>query len=134
MWEDKNTEWKEKDLYTVFYNIEEEEEKIIWERKYNNSETVDGNFFICIDAVVYVSREDDREEDDTEDIEEYHIKQSVTVDECVICYKNPPNVLYSNCLHLAVCNSCDKIGKFYKCPLCRTKIKNQRIKILKTSN
>ena len=90
MWEDKNTEWKEKDLYTVFYNIEEEEEKIIWERKYNNSETVDGNFFICIDAVVYVSREDDREEDDTEDIEEYHIKQSVTVDECVICYKPPP--------------------------------------------
>ena len=127
IWEDKNGEWKNKDLYTVFYSIEEE--KITWERKYDNPTTIEGKFFIGIDIVVYVFREVDAEADTAEAIEEYKLKQSVTVDECVICYKNRPNVLYTKCLHYAFCDSCDEIGEFSKCPLCRKKIKNQRIKI-----
>ena len=127
-WKDEKEEWKEKVIYTISYNVEEEK-KIIRERKhFNNSETVEGKFFIRIDATIYIFREGHTDPDELEEIEEYQTTQAIKSLECVICYKNPPNVLYTSCLHLAVCNSCDEIGKFCKCPLCRTKIKNQRIK------
>ena len=43
--------------------------------------------------------------------------------ECVICLTNPPNVLFSQCGHICVCNKCGDIleterGRV-KCPLCR---------------
>ena len=129
IWKDEKKDWKEKDIYNILYNLEKEE-KIIREIKhFNNSETIEGKFFIRIDATVYIFREGHIDPDELEEVEEYKTTQTIKSPECVICYKNPPNILYSNCLHIAVCNSCDEIGKFYKCPLCRTKIKNQRIKI-----
>ena len=67
-------------------------------------------------------------EDETE-AEEFNIKTTITEPDCVICYENKPNILYTECLHRVVCNSCDAKGKFSKCPFCRTKIKNNRIRI-----
>ena len=49
--------------------------------------------------------------------------------ECIICYENKSNILYLDCLHVCVCDVCDSKGKFKKCPLCRTKIKNQKIRL-----
>ena len=128
-WEDEKKEWAEKDLYTVSYNVEEEI-KLINERKnYNNSETIEGKFFIRINAIVYVFREVETDPDEVQTVEEYTIKKAITATECAICYENRPNVLYTRCLHFVACESCDKIGKFSECPICRKKIKDQRIKI-----
>ena len=102
--------------------------RIGWENKYDSNMEIEGEFFIGIDVVVYVSPEDEDEDRYDEDYE-YKLKKSITEDECVICCDNKANILYTECLHLVVCDGCDKKGKFSKCPLCRNKIKNQRIKI-----
>ena len=108
-------ELEEKDLYETTYNIEEEEITQIEEKEYYlPPETIERKFFIFMVPTVYVLREGE---------------QTIKSPKCVICYHNPPNILYYNCLHITVCNSCDEVGKLLKCPLCRTKIKNQRIKI-----
>ena len=86
-------EWKEKDLYDITYNVEEEI-KIIREKKYYNvPETIEGKFFIRIEAVIYIFREGQPDPDKVETVEEYHLKKSVKATQCVICYENPPNVL-----------------------------------------
>ena len=69
----------------------------------------------------------DTEEEDDEYI---RLRKTITETECIICFENKPNMLYIECLHLCVCNVCDTKGKFYKCPMCRTKIKNQKIRII----
>ena len=113
-----------KHIYSCFYdNIQD---KISWENKYNDNFNIEGNFFVCIDvdAMVipdYVSN------DEVEDDEP--ARRAILEPECIICFENKPNILYTNCLHFVVCNVCDSKGRFNKCPLCRTKIKNQRIKI-----
>ena len=40
-------------------------------------------------------------------------------DTCVICITNKPNILYSVCGHLCICDSCDKAHPINTCPLCR---------------
>ena len=63
------TELEEKDLYDVTYNVEKEEKYIIEEKKYYMPpETIERNFFICIDPIVYF------QEGQTDPEEEYHIK------------------------------------------------------------
>ena len=68
---------------------------------------------------------------DSNDEDEYNntIKKTITESECIICFENKPNMLFLDCMHLCVCNGCDSKGKFYKCPMCRTKLKNQKIRI-----
>ena len=114
-----------KHIYSIFYN--NITNTIAWENKYDDNTTIEGNFFIGIDVNTFVITNYEDEDDSEED--EYKIKQSIPEDECIICYENKANILYTECLHYAVCDSCDKAGKFSKCPLCRQKIKNQRIKI-----
>ena len=114
-----------KHIYSVFFDTESD--RISWENKYDDNFEIEGKFFIGIDVTVSVIP--DYEEDDSDKEEEYKIKQTIKEDECVICCDNKANILYTECLHLAVCDGCDKKGKFSKCPLCRKKIKNQRIKI-----
>ena len=97
-------------------------------------ETIERKFFIFMVPTVYVLREGQPDPDELEEVEEYKTTQTIKSLECVICYHNPPNILYYNCLHIAVCNSCDLSGKLLKCPLCRTKIKDQRIKIKKKNS
>ena len=121
-------EYEEKDLYDVTYNVEEEEKYIIKEKKYYlPPETKERNFFIRIVPTVYFFREGQTGPDEVE--EEYHIKKSIKSTECVICLQNRPNVLYIKCRHIVACDSCDLSSKLLECPICRTKIKDQRMKI-----
>ena len=119
---------EEKDLYETTYNIEEEEKTQIEEKKYYLlPETIERNFFIFMIPTVYILREG--QPDELEEVEEYHIYKSIKSLECVICLQNRPNVLYIKCRHIVACDSCDLSGKLLECPICRTKIKDQRIKI-----
>ena len=123
-------ELEEKNLYDVTYNVEEEEKYIIEEKKYYMlPETIERNFFIFIVPTVYIFREGQPVPDPDEVEEEYHIKKSIKSTECVICLQNRPNVLYIKCQHIVACDSCDLSGKLLECPICRTKIKDQRMKI-----
>ena len=120
----KDDEWEFKHIYSIL--LDHEIDRISWENKYNSNMEIEGEFFIGIDVVVYVSPEvEDRYDEDYD----YKLKKSIKEDECVICCDNKANILYTECLHFVVCDGCDKKGKFSKCPLCRKKIKNQRIKI-----
>ena len=53
-------------------------------------------------------------------------------DHCVICLEKEPNILYLDCMHIAICDSCDRLkettGKRYKCDVCRAEI-SKRVKI-----
>ena len=49
-------------------------------------------------------------------------------EECVICYTNPPNVLFCNCGHICFCSECEKLKNSNLCPIC--KIENKIIRIL----
>ena len=120
----KDDEWEFKHIYSIL--LDHESDRISWENKYDSNMEIEGEFFIGIDVVVYVSPEvEDRYDEDYD----YKLKKSIKEDECVICCDNKANILYTECLHFVVCDGCDKKGKFSKCPLCRKKIKNQRIKI-----
>ena len=117
-------ELEEKDLYHITYKIEEEEKYIIEEKKYYlPPETIKRIFFIYIVPTIYF------QDKQTGPDEEYHIKKSIKSTECVICLQNRPNVLYIKCRHIVACDSCDLSGKLLECPICRTKIKDQRMKI-----
>ena len=119
---------EEKNLYHITYNVEEEEKYIIEEKKYYFPPgTIERNFFIFMVPTVYIFREGQPDPDEVE--EEYHLKKSIKTPECVICLQNRPNVLYIKCRHIVACDSCDLSGKLLECPICRTKIKDQRMKI-----
>ena len=111
-----------KHIYSVFYN--NRTNTIAWENKYNDNASIEGNFFIGLDVSTYVIIDFDSEE---EEEDKYKIQQPITEEECIVCYENKPNILYTECLHYVVCNYCDKKGKFSKCPFCRKKINNRRI-------
>ena len=112
-----------KHVYSIAYN--NIEDGIAWENKYDDNTSIEGYFWVGIDICAYVI-EDYGEESENE--EEVTIGTAITENECIVCLENKPNVLYTNCLHRCVCDSCDFKGEFSKCPMCRTKIKNQRIK------
>ena len=121
----KNDEWEHKHIYSML--LDHESDRISWENKYGSNTEIEGEFFIGIDVLVYVSPAD--EDSNDEDVYDNVVKKTITESECIICFENKPNMLYTDCLHLCVCNDCDRKGKFTKCPLCRTKIKNQKIRI-----
>ena len=120
----KDDEWEFKHIYSII--LDHESDRISWENKYDSNMEIEGEFFIGINVGVYVSPVD---EDRYDEDYNYKLKKSIKEDECVICLNNKANILYTECLHFVVCDGCDKKGKFSKCPLCRKKIKNQRIKI-----
>ena len=117
-------ELKFKHIYSCFYN--NIEDRISWENKYDDNFNIEGNFFVCIDVNAMVITDYDSN-DEVED--DKPIKKTITESECVICYENEPNMLFLECLHVCVCNVCDSKGRFNKCPMCRTKLKNQKIRI-----
>ena len=51
---------------------------------------------------------------------------------CVVCLESKPNILYLDCMHIAICDSCDRIksktSSQSTCDICRAKI-SKRIKI-----
>ena len=49
---------------------------------------------------------------------------------CVACLVKKPNILYLDCLHIAICDSCDRLKKTGRknCDMCRAEI-SKRIKL-----
>ena len=125
----EDDELKYKHIYSCFYN--NVRDRISWENKYNDNFDIEGSFFVCIDANAMVipdyDSDDDYYNDYYEDIKP--TRKTMLEPECIICYENKSNMLYLDCFHVCVCNVCDSKGKFKKCPLCRTKIKNQKIRL-----
>ena len=56
------------------------------------------------------------------------IKEPYYIDECVVCLTNPPNILFTNCLHYCICSECETMNAFEICPYCKNKI-SMKIKI-----
>ena len=120
----EDDELKYKHIYSCFYN--NVRDRISWENKYNDNFSIEGNFFLCIDVNAYVIP-DYSSNDENEYIKP--IAKTILEKECIVCLENKSNILYLDCLHVCVCNVCDSKGGFNKCPLCRTKIKNQKIRL-----
>ena len=61
--------------------------------------------------------------------------RSTREDMCCVCLTKPPNVMFSNCGHLCLCEECnDRLNGNHnfeegnlKCPMCRTEVTKQRI-------
>ena len=49
---------------------------------------------------------------------------------CMACFESKPNILYLDCLHIVICDSCDRLKKTGRknCDMCRAEI-SRRIKI-----
>ena len=56
------------------------------------------------------------------------IENSFSSDNCIICLKSKPNILNFPCLHLSLCEECEKIGRFINCSICRKEI-SRKVKI-----
>ena len=122
----KDHEFNEYNIYSIDYN--NIKDKICNENKYYSNFEVEGNFNIYIDvSVSWWEDYNSEEEDDSEDDEP--ARKTITEPECIICFENKPNMLYLECMHLCVCYECDTKGRFRSCPMCRKKIKNQKIRI-----
>ena len=121
----EDDELKFKHIYSCFYN--NIRDRISWENKYNDNFDIEGSFFVCIDVNAMVIPDYDSNDDEVEDNKP--ARKTILEQECVICFENKSNILYLDCLHVCVCNVCDSKGRFNKCPLCRTKIKNQKIRL-----
>ena len=119
----EDCELQQKHIYSIAYN--NIEDKISWENKFDDDFTiVEGNFRIGIDISAYVVEDyEDEDEDPTPP------KRAIFEPECIICFEKQPDILYTECLHRVVCVSCDTKGEFKRCPMCRTRINNNRIKI-----
>ena len=121
----KDDKIKYKHIYSCFYN--NVRDRISWENKYDDNFDIEGSFFVCIDVNVMVIPDYSSNDDEVED--DKPARKTILEKECVICFENKSNMLYLDCFHVCVCNVCDSKGKFKKCPLCRTKIKNQKIRL-----
>ena len=120
----ENNELKYKHIYSCFYN--NTENRIAWENKYDENFAIEGNFFVSIDITAEVIPEYDSAEEE-EDESPKPTRKVIREPECVICYENKPNVIYSDCLHMVICSTCDKNGRFKRCPFCRTRVNGLKI-------
>ena len=105
---------------------------------------LNNKFCIHIESYVYMVDDNVREENayyeeqerrlPNQEMEEDELYISPTEtyreDRCVICLEKEPNILYLNCDHIVVCDSCDRLKKTGRknCDVCREKI-FQRLKI-----
>ena len=122
----KDYEFNEYNIYSIDYdNIKD---KICNENKYSYNFEIEGDFNIYINVSTKWWQDYDSGSED-EDEDEEPMKKAICETECIICFEKTPNILYLECLHKCVCVSCDGKGKFVKCPLCRTRIKNKKIRI-----
>ena len=86
---------------------------------------IDDKFSIGVEAHVYYHIFIPlKKEEYTSPIETYR------QDCCVICLQSKPNILYLDCMHIAICDSCDRLKKTGRknCDVCRAEI-SERIKI-----
>ena len=98
---------------------------------------LNGSFYFSVDVLCYFSTDEERE---------FYFRQQHSIpfegyvkptpppietyrqDRCIICLESEPNILYLDCLHIAVCASCDarkrnasKRNNNY-CDVCRAEI------------
>ena len=77
----------------------------------------------------YDNLESDEDEESDEEIQiPPIIENSFSSDNCLICLNHKPNILNFPCLHLSLCEECEKIGRFLNCSICRKEIK-RKVKI-----
>ena len=77
----------------------------------------------------FISVDEEEPETDDEEIQiPAIIENSFSSDNCLICLNNKPNILNIPCLHLSLCEDCEKIGRFINCSICRKEIK-RKVKI-----
>ena len=78
--------------------------------------------------------EDESEEVESENEYDDHpippkpLEESFRIDNCVICFENESNILFTDCKHICTCLKCEKIKPSVKCPYCRIEI-SRKIKI-----
>ena len=82
----------------------------------------------CSKFYKFLLLEDEDEESDEEIQIPPIIENSFSLDNCIICLNNKPNILNIPCLHLSLCEECEKIGRFINCSICRKEIK-RKVKI-----
>ena len=78
-----------------------------------------------IEAMRVQEEEEEMEEEEyTPPIETYR------EDCCVVCLESKPNILYLDCTHIAICDSCNRLKKTHRknCDVCRAEI-SKRVKI-----
>ena len=124
----EDDEFIKKHIYSCAYN--NIKDKMCLENKFDDNFDIEGEFYVGIDVSTYTWDVEDYDDSDTDDEKDLPpIKKAISETECIICFEKPPNILYLECLHRSVCVSCDGKGKFVRCPLCRTRIKNKKIRI-----
>ena len=97
--------------------IDNTKDNIKNEDKYEDNKEITGNFLIYLEITLYI--DPSLKEDD------YEIKQYIPEDECVICYENKPNILYTDCLHFVVCKDVIKKVSFLNVPYAERKLKTK---------
>ena len=93
----------------------------------NESYKIEVVFIIGMPTIIpdgWREEEPDEEEPYTPPVETYR------QDCCVVCLESKPNSLYLDCMHIAICDSCDRLKKTGRknCDVCRAEI-SRRIKI-----
>ena len=100
-------------------------------------------FFISVDAYAYTVPPEIREfefrqwleaeqmEPEHDNVEPYTPPEEVYPQEkCVICLESAPNILYLDCMHIAVCGVCDEKKRTaalrLKCDVCRALIARRK--------
>ena len=126
---EEDYELNKKHVYSMAYN--NIADKISIENKFYDNYEIEGDFYVGIDVSTFTWDPYDSEEDDSEEEGGIFLpaKKAISEAECIVCFENPPNIIYLDCFHRCVCASCDCRGEFRKCPLCRTRIKKQKIRI-----
>ena len=98
---------------------------------------LNNKFYIYMESYVYMVDDNVRqmnayyEEQEMEEDELYiSPRETYREDRCVICLEKEPNILYLDCDHKVVCDSCDRLKKTGRknCDVCREEIL-QRLKI-----
>ena len=87
----------------------------------NESYKIEVVFIIGMPTIMpdgWQEEESDEEEPYTPPVKPYRR------DCCVACLESKPNILYLDCLHIAICDSCDRLKKTGRknCDMCRSEI------------
>ena len=119
----EDDELREIHIYSMFYNNEKQE--ISHENKYDENFDINGIFRMLIRVNCYVFYNLDYDYYDENNI----VKKSIKEEDCVVCYENKSNILFTDCFHICLCLECYDRGNFVNCPLCRKKLNNKKILI-----
>ena len=115
-------------IIRLFNNASWDNDSFLWLVNHNFFEGKISNFcqslpLIPFDIVIEITRLYEEDEEEIEKSEEKKIinaSNSFKSDECVICLTEPPNVLFCNCGHIAICVECSKMKSLEECPICKT--------------